>query len=315
MLGNIFAQLNIKAQCREYGIYLWQCPQFLFLLMGSVIVITIMVSYAIGTRYIADPETVILAVLSLAMILLIIAQIIVQSFERLAEANRLKSEFVSVVSHQLRTPISNLKWATELLMSGRLGSIEPPQTEYFQILKENLTRIGETVADLLIVSKIDTGRLPLKIEKVSVEKAIRDLISLFEPFSKASNVAIQFSCETNVPEILTDSMQVRVIMENLLDNAIRYSQEKGQIEMKLEKKGKNLHFTIRDNGIGIPQTDQKFIFQKFFRSSNVLRYQTRGSGLGLYITKAMVEKLGGRIGFMSQEGKGSTFWVQLPIRY
>lgn len=310
----ILSQLNILAQCKRYGLSLWQCPSFLFLIMGMIIITSTIIAYAIGTHFIEDPETVALIVLILTTFLLVIAFIINRSFERLAEASRMKSEFISIVSHQLRSPLSNLRWATELLMSGRLGKIEGKQTEYFRILKENSARMGELISDLLTVSRIETASLPLKKKEFSLEDLINKLISEFQPFAKASNVEIEFKVEKNLPKVFADPDQIRLVIENLLDNAIRYIKEKGKIEILLEKRGKNLYFEIKDNGVGIPKEDQKYIFQKFFRSENIYRYQTQGSGLGLYIAKSIIEKSRGRIGFKSEENKGSTFYFTLPIK-
>ena len=310
---NILSQLNILAQCKRYGLSLWQCPQFLFLIMGIIIIGSTLTAYAIGTRYIEEPELVALIVLLITAILFIIAAIITRSFERLAEASRMKSEFISVVSHQLRSPLSNLRWAIELLMSGRLGKIEEKQTEYFRILKENSGRMGELVSDLLIVSRIETATLPQKRKEISLEDLIKKLISEFKPFAQASNVEIEFKSEENLPKILADPSQIRLVVENLLDNAVRYIKDRGKVKMLLSRRGQNLYFEIEDNGVGIPKEDQKYIFQKFFRSENILRYQTQGSGLGLYISKAIIERSGGKIGFKSQEGVGSTFWFTLPI--
>ncbi len=307
-------QLNIFVQCKKYNLSLWQCPSFLFLIMGIIILGSALIAYTLGTRYIEDPQAVVLIVLGLTAILFIMAFIITRSFERLAEASRMKSEFISVISHQLRTPLSNLKWAIEILMSGRLGRIEEQQTEYFRILKENISRMTELVSDLLTVSRIETATLLLEKKEVFLPDLIKNLILKFKPFAQASNIEIIFRPQENLPKVLTDISQIKSVMENLLDNAIRYIKNSGQVEVLLEKRGKNLYFEIKDNGVGIPKEDQKYIFQKFFRSGNVLKYQTQGSGLGLYISKAIIEKLGGKIGFQSKENKGSTFWFTLPIK-
>ena len=313
-LKEIKAQFNIVGQCRKYGLSTWQCPQFLFLLMGLIIIVSSLISYAVGSRYIEEPLTVSLVVIFLATVLLIIATIITRSFERLAEASRMKSEFVSIVSHQLRSPLSNIKWALEFLMSGRATPISEKQLEYFKILKENNERMMELVSDLLIVSRIEQGRMPLKKEKISPEDLIREIIKRVEVFAKASNIKVDFKAEKGLPLVSSDPSQLKLVVENLLDNAIRYIGGKGKVEIKLRKKGDDILFEAEDNGVGIPEKDQRYIFQKFFRSENALRRQTEGSGLGLYIVKSIIEKSGGKVGFQSQENVGSTFWFSLPIK-
>ena len=173
--------------------------------------------------------------------------------------------------------------------------------------------MGELVSDLLTVSRIETAKLLLKKEEISLEDLIRKIIEELEPFAKASNVKVEFRAKENLPKVFADPSQIRLVIENLLDNAIRYIKEKGRVEIKLEKIDKYCRFEIKDTGVGIPKEDQKYIFQKFFRSENVMRYQTQGSGLGLYIAKSIVEKSGGKIGFKSQEGIGSTFWFTIPL--
>jgi signal transduction histidine kinase len=313
ILKKIISQLNILAQCRGYGLSLWQCPQFLFSIMGIIIIGSTLIVYVIGTRYIEDPEIVALITLLITAILFAIAFTITRSFERLAEASRMKSEFISVVSHQLRAPLSNLRWALEIVMAGRVNSLSEKQLEYFKILKENSDRMRELIKDLLIVSRIETTKLPLKKQRLSLEELIQGLIKEFELFARASNIEIFFEREKNLPGIFTDPSQIRLAIENLLDNAIRYIKGKGKVLIKLKKQRENIYFEINDNGVGIPKEDQKYIFQKFFRSENVLRYQTQGSGLGLYIARSIIERSGGKIGFTSEENKGSTFWFTLPI--
>lgn len=313
----ILDQFNIKAQCQKYRLPLWQCPQFLFLIMGIFIICTVLLVYYLGIHYGQDPQVIVLAILFLTALLLIVAFSIAQGFERLAEANRMKSEFISVVSHQLRSPLSNVRWATEFLASGRAGSLREKQLDYFRILKENAKRMGELVNDLLIVSRIEEGKLPLKKEMISLPEIIESLILEFKPLAEASNVIVEFEKKGKIPEVLGDLSQIKLVIENLLDNAIRYSfskKEKGRVKIKLEITDKRLYFEIKDNGVGIPKEDQQYIFQKFFRSENILRYQTQGSGLGLFISKSIIERSGGKMGFRSREGRGSTFWFTLPIR-
>jgi len=310
---NFFSRLNIFNQCQQYHLPLWQCPSFLFVVMGLVIIITSIATYLIGARYIQDPEMVAFIVLLLTGLLLIVSFAITNSFERLAEANRMKAEFISVVSHQLRSPLTNLKWSVEFLMSGRTEDIEQKATEYFKILNENVDRMSGLVSDLLTVSRIETTSLPLHKKEFSLEELINSLLLNFGPFAKASNLELKFQADEKLPMVFADPHQIEQVAENLIDNAVRYSKAKGIVEINLKRQKNNLRFEIKDSGVGIPKEDQKYIFQKFFRAENVAKHQTQGSGLGLYIAKAIIEKSGGQIGFQSQEGIGSIFWFTLPI--
>jgi len=306
-------QFNILAQCKKYDVPLWQCPQFLFLIMGLIIIASTISVYAIGCRYIEDPIIVALLVLLLAVVLFIITFIIIQSFEKLAEASRMKTEFINIVSHQLRGPLTNLKWSAEILTSGSLDHIKEKHQEYFRILKENSKRMEELVNDLLTVSRLEQGRLPLNKQEISLDELVEKTISEFSPFIKASNIKLSFKSEKRPFLAYTDPHQLKIVIENFLDNAIRYIHQKGDINVYLGFKNNNIYFEVKDNGVGIPEKDQQYIFQKFFRSKNALKHQTQGSGLGLFITKTIVKRLGGDIGFKSREGQGTTFWFTLPI--
>lgn len=303
--------LNVGFQCKRYGLSIWQCPQFLFLVMGIIIIVATLLAYFIGERYITDPLTVTLLIIMLVMVLMVISFVITQGFERLAEANRMKSEFISIVSHQLRSPLTNLRWTLDFLASEK---IEEKRFEYYDILKENSARMGELIDNLLVVSRIEQGRMPLKKEEISVEGVVRDIIKDLDQFAIASNVRIEVKPEPDLPKVLIDSTQLKLLLDNLLANSIRYSNPAGQVVVRLSKKGSKLFFSVTDSGIGIPKEDQKFIFQKFFRAQNAQKHQTQGSGLGLYIAKCVAENSGGKIGFNSTEGRGSTFWFTLPIK-
>ncbi len=306
--------INIAKQCKKYGLSLWQCPQFLFLILGLVVIISSIALYFIGIGYAEDTEIVVLIVLGLSTLLLIIAFSITRSFERLAELVRLKAEFISIVSHQLRAPLANLRWIVDLLISGKVEQVPEKQTNYLQILKENGQRMDKLVSDLLIVSHIETNEFLLKKEKASLAELAKKTLARLESLTRASNIEVELLVEDNLPTALFDPFQIGQVMENLLDNAIRYIQGRGWVKMTINRKNNRLYFELADNGMGISPDDQKYIFQKFFRGANAFRHQAQGSGLGLYIAKAIVEKSGGKLGFKSKEGEGSTFWFTLPIK-
>ncbi len=320
-LKNIARQLNVVHEAKRYGVPLWQSPQFLFVVMGIIIIISTFISYLLGVRYIGDILTAVLLILGLAGMQLIIAFVITRSFERLIEAARLKAEFVSVVSHQLRSPLTNLKWALDFLRSGKSAGNREKEEDYLQILNDNTLRMQELINDLLITSRLEQGRLPFHNQEFSFDDLIKSVVEDFQPFIQASNIALEIKKEDGLPPIFSDPTKIYQTIANLLDNAIRYTKKSGgkteeqaRISIQYHRKGSKLYFEIEDNGIGIPQEDQKYIFQKFFRSKNASRVQTRGSGLGLHIAKSIIEKAGGAFGFRSQEYKGSTFWFTLSFR-
>ena len=314
MLKEVCEQLNIPSQCRRYGLSLWQCPQFLFVVMGIIIIFTSIFSYLLGAHYIANIETVIFIVLSVAVVLFIISYIITRNFERLAEVSKMKSEFINIVSHQLRSPLTNIKWTFELLTSKDLKVPTGKVEEYMENVKENIARMVELIDDLLIVSKIEQGRIPISKKEVFLGDLIKDLIERYKVFVEASHIELVYYSQEKMPQVFTDPSLIKLVVENLIDNAIRYTKGPGKVEIKLVMKDRRVLFSIKDTGVGIPQKEQEYIFQKFFRAENALKEKTRGSGLGLYVCKSIVDNLGGRIWFESEENKGTTFYFVLPIK-
>jgi len=319
-LEELQAELNIFRQARKYGIPLWQHPQFLFLVMGALIALSSVLSYLLGSRYIEDPHIVALSIITLTSVLLVLSFTITRSFERLAEAARLKSEFVSIVSHQLRAPLLNMKWIADLLTSGK-GSNN--LQEYFLMLRENASRMQELINDLLMVSRIEEGGLATRREEFVFQDVLKEVVLNFQPMIQANNIVLKAKEEQKISKVIADPFQIRQVLSNLLDNAIKYTgktkkavlkdgAQEHTIAIQVKHEGKRLRFEIQDTGVGIPKDDQKYIFKKFFRSGNVLRHETQGSGLGLYIARAIIKRSGGEMGFQSIEHKGSTFWFTLP---
>ena len=305
-------RLNFIKECRKYGLSIWQCPNFLIIIIGLITILAMLSTYAVAIEY-TQPEIVALIVICVTAILLVIGYLVLQSFEKLAQANQMKSEFVSIVSHQLRTPLTSIKWTLSLMMLEKDNALTEEQLEKLGIIKEGNQRMINLVNDLLNISRIEHGKLNLKPEKLSLGKIVQDLIKEYSALAKASNIEFSLKLE-RLPLVLIDREGIELILRNLIDNAIRYSKSGGLIKIQLAKKNNSVRCEIQDSGVGIPDKDQGKIFQKFFRSQNIMKYQTEGTGLGLFIAKSVIKASNGEIGFQSQENKGSTFWFELPIK-
>lgn len=280
--------------------------------MGLINIGAMISTYFIAARFSNEPFIVSLIVIVVTLILFIIGSLIVENFNKIVEANRLKSEFVSIVSHQLRSPLSSIRWTLNLILDKRLGDINQKVEEYLDLAKSSTKRMIELVNDILNVRHIEEGRFgvikTLNLKDVA-EKVFNDLWS----FAQASNVDLRLEAPGNVPAIKADPEELKLIIQNLVENGIKYIKNKGFVIIKMEVLNNFIRLSVKDNGVGIPLADQKYIFQRFFRASNARIVQTEGTGLGLFIAKSIVENLKGEIGFRSEEGKGSVFWFTLPI--
>ncbi|MBT3538879.1 PAS domain S-box protein [Candidatus Parcubacteria bacterium] len=230
------------------------------------------------------------------------------------EIDRVKSEFVSVASHQLRTPLSGIKWFTELLLKQKVGKLNDEQKDYVNQVHVSNERLIRLVSDLLDVSHIDTGKkffIEKKRTDISeiISQVLEGNIALINKRKIGIDICKELSGKVN---LFVDPDKIRQVFYNLITNAIKYSKVGGKIELCIETNKGKVVFSVKDKGLGIPRKDQDRIFEKFFRADNVMTTQTDGTGLGLYITKAIVEAHGGKVWFESRAGKGTTFFFSLP---
>lgn len=227
------------------------------------------------------------------------------------EVDKAKTEFVSLASHQLRTPLSAINWYSEMLLAGDAGDLSDEQKEYVDQIYTGNQRMVELVNALLNVSRLELGTFSVEPEEVSVTDIADNVAEELKSLTNTKNIVLDKKFG-NVPHIISDPQLVRIIIQNLLSNAVKYTPEKGNVTITIESEDDQIHVSVSDTGYGIPEEQQKMIFSKLFRADNVRKTDTEGTGLGLYIVKAIVEVLGGRISFVSEENKGTTFDVWLP---
>lgn len=243
------------------------------------------------------------------------------------ELDRAKSDFVSLASHQLRTPLSAINWYSEMLLSGDMGKMPKAQYDQVREIFEGNQRMIELVDSLLNVSRIEVGKLRNQAQNTSLNELADSLLRELDGTIKARKINLNRKTPSDLPEVFADPKLLRMILQNLLSNAIKYTADKGTVNLVIRRATANdalhaklphnkpyLFISVVDTGYGIPKTQQSKIFGKLYRADNVQKLDVEGTGLGLYIVKEVVDMLGGRIWFDSAENVGSSFYVMIPVK-
>jgi signal transduction histidine kinase len=233
----------------------------------------------------------------------------------LSRLNKLKSEFVSMVSHELRAPLINIKQSSSLILESTIGQINEEQKRCLVIVNHSADRLLKLISDLLDISKIEAGKFKLNRQMISIGKVIQEAAESLERWREAKKIRLRLEIEPNLPHINADPDRVNQILVNLLSNAIKFTSANGQITIKAEvgEKGDFLEISVRDTGIGIPPEQLDKIFERFKHASGTPSAPLQGIGLGLSITREIVKMHGGNIWVESKQGQGSRFTFTLPF--
>lgn len=239
----------------------------------------------------------------------------------LQELDRLKSQFVSVASHELRTPIISIRGYIELVREGEGGPVTDEQENMLAVASRNTERLLVIINDLLDISRIEAGALHLDMVSVDLNRLVRDTLEEIRPLADRHGHTMELEPESGIPELEGDPDRLAQVITNLLSNAIKYTPDKGRIVVRTERGDTGgVHLKVEDDGIGIPSGDLPHIWERFYRGqhasghhrSRSTDFRTGGTGLGLPIVKGIVEEHGGNVRVESEEGAGSTFHVYLP---
>lgn len=225
-----------------------------------------------------------------------------------------KTEFVSLASHQLRTPIAGMRWNTELLMYDTGYPLPDEQQHKALRLMQSINRLSSLVDDFLSVSRFELGELTLHITETNIGNFLEAILSEQQPKVEVKDLTLEVPAPTELDyRVRVDAALLGMIVSNFLVNAVKYTPASGIIKLGVRLLGEELHITVSDNGIGIPVAEQRRLFTKMFRASNAEKLVTEGTGLGLYIAKRAAQVLGGHVSFTSGEGVGSAFTVTVPV--
>lgn len=234
------------------------------------------------------------------------------TFEKATD--RAKSEFVSLASHQLRTPLSAIGWYSEMLLAEKAGRLNKSQKEYLNEVYHGNKRMVELVQVLLDISRMEMGTFVELSKLTDLKLIIKGILEDFKQDIKKKKINISVVFESQLPKIHIDQRLIDIVFTNLISNAIRYSPNESSIDISISKTDSKFLFKVSDQGCGIPKKQQSRVFERFFRADNVVKKVTEGTGLGLYLSKMIVERMKGKIWFESKENEGTTFFVEIPFK-
>jgi len=234
------------------------------------------------------------------------------SNEKLKELDEAKDEFISMASHQLRTPLTSVKGYVSMVIEGDAGRITPQQKELLDQAFGSAQRMVYLIADLLNVSRLKTGKFVIDSAPTDLSTVVESEVGQLVQTAKARGLTLTYEKPTNFPVLNLDETKTRQVIMNFIDNAIYYTPNGGHIQVFLTATDKTVEFKVVDDGLGVPKAEQPHLFTKFYRAGNAKKARPDGTGLGLFMAKKVIVSQGGALIFASEEGKGSTFGFTFP---
>lgn len=234
-------------------------------------------------------------------------------YQDIQAANKAKSDFISLVTHELRLPMTSIKGYTDLIYGGMVGPLTDQQTQFLEVIKRNLDRMGSLISDLSDINRVESGRMRFELKTFFLQDVVEDVVDSLREAINGKDQTLHVEVSDILPPIYADPNRVTQVVTNLMSNAHKYTPENGELTIRAIKEKDMLRVDMIDTGFGISEEDQKKLFSQFFRAENKAVRAQPGWGLGLSIVKKMVEAQGGEIHFASELGKGSTFTFTVPL--
>lgn len=228
------------------------------------------------------------------------------------EIDRMKSEFISLASHQLRTPLSAIKTYTHMLLDGFMGPVDPTHRKALRTIISASDHMNQLINTLLNITRIESGNITITPKTTNLSKLASEVHKELEHSAAEKKIDLELTLPRTSILVRTDALITKEILTNIVTNAIKYTSKKGKVHIVLRPRQQVMVFSVTDTGLGIPAFSQNQVFTKFFRAHNVIKMEASGTGLGLYLVKGLTEALGGKVWFKSEENVGSTFYFSIP---
>jgi hypothetical protein len=301
---------KLRKDARRYGVSVWKLPDILLLEMAAVNMIAMVITYWWAQGVMSDPREGVLLVAAEAVLILFIGNVIAESSKKVIDNYKLKEEFIDLISHQVKTPLTSIKWNIELLNEKKTKK----QEKYMQRLADSAEKMSELVSDFVYLSRLDRSKKEIHLEELNLKSLIKKVVKDNGLFSRAKEIKIKTKIFSEKEVcIKADKKKLEIALDNIVNNAIKYSYEKSEVRVEIWEEENKAIVSVKDNGCGIKKENQRRIFEKFYRAENAVKAASDGTGVGLYVAKTLIEEMGGSVWFDSSENEGTNFYVSFPL--